>query len=167
MTSLYYPLVFGWCRKVGLQTHDAVEVAQEVFQAVWTGIDRFHYENPDDSFRGWLRGITRHKLHDFWRTAAGPTAKGGSSAQDLLELLPDQGDDSPAVRAETVMLARRALDLVKTEFEERTLQAFVKLVLEDRAPAEVAAELGLSLNAVYKAKYRVLRRLREELGETP
>jgi DNA-directed RNA polymerase specialized sigma24 family protein len=37
-------------------------------------------------------------------------------------------------------------------------------VVEGRTPAEAAAELGLSLPAVYTARCRVLARLRQELG---
>jgi RNA polymerase sigma-70 factor (ECF subfamily) len=36
-------------------------------------------------------------------------------------------------------------------------------VVSGRPPLEVAAELGLSVNAVYLAKSRVLQRLRTEL----
>jgi RNA polymerase sigma-70 factor (ECF subfamily) len=44
-----------------------------------------------------------------------------------------------------------------------TWQAFRRQVIDDRPPAEVAAELGVSLNAVIQAKSRVMKRLRAEL----
>ena len=39
-----------------------------------------------------------------------------------------------------------------------------EFVVRDRPAADVAAELGISVNSVYLAKSRVLRRLREELA---
>jgi len=54
------------------------------------------------------------------------------------------------------------LVLIEPEFTATTWQAFRRIaILEDRAP-QVASELGLTVNAVLLAKFRVLKRLREE-----
>jgi RNA polymerase sigma-70 factor (ECF subfamily) len=50
------------------------------------------------------------------------------------------------------------------EFEPATWRAFWECVVNERPAAEVASELELTENAVYLAKGRVLRRLRNELG---
>jgi RNA polymerase sigma-70 factor (ECF subfamily) len=55
--------------------------------------------------------------------------------------------------------------LIRSEFEERTWRAFWGVAVDDRPAAEVAAELGMSPGAVYIAKSRVLRRLREEFRD--
>ena len=61
-------------------------------------------------------------------------------------------------------LYRRALELIRDEFEERTWQAFWLSAVEGReAPA--AAELGMSPVAARIAKSRVLARLRAEAEE--
>jgi RNA polymerase sigma-70 factor (ECF subfamily) len=62
-------------------------------------------------------------------------------------------------------LYRRALDLIRSEFEERTWRAFLMVTVEGRLPADVAVELGTTPGAVYIAKSRVLKRLREEFGD--
>jgi DNA-directed RNA polymerase specialized sigma24 family protein len=59
----------------------------------------------------------------------------------------------------------RACEGIQDEFEEPTWQAFWRVAVEDQSPADVAPVLGLSVNAVYLAKSRVLRRLREALGD--
>src|SRR5258706_247430 len=59
----------------------------------------------------------------------------------------------------------RALEAIRGEFEERTWKAFWAVQVDNRSTDEVAAELGQTSAAVRKAKYRVLRRLREEMGE--
>src|SRR5690348_3168781 len=64
LVVLYSPLVLDWCRRWGLQEHDAADVFQEVFQAVAGHIARFRKERHGDTFRGWLRVITRNKVHD-------------------------------------------------------------------------------------------------------
>ncbi len=60
-------------------------------------------------------------------------------------------------------LARLALELMQAEFQPTTWKACWELVVEDRPAAEVAAELGMTENAVFVAKCRVLGRLRKEL----
>ena len=63
LITLYGPLVEHWCRRGGARPGDTADLAQEVFLAVSQGLERFERRGPG-SFRGWVRGITRHKLLD-------------------------------------------------------------------------------------------------------
>ena len=74
-------------------------------------------------------------------------------------------DVEAAGEAEPGGLYRRALELIQAEFEERTWRAFLMVTVEARLPADVAAELGTTPGAVYIAKSRVLKRLREEFKD--
>ena len=65
--DLYVPLVFSWCRRSGIPSQDSADVVQEVFRAVLRGIAEFRYSQPADTFRGWLRIITRNKIRDHFR----------------------------------------------------------------------------------------------------
>lgn len=56
-----------------------------------------------------------------------------------------------------------ALDDIRREFDPATFQAFDLYARKDMPAREVARLLGLSRNAVYIAKTRVLARLREIL----
>jgi RNA polymerase sigma-70 factor (ECF subfamily) len=62
-----------------------------------------------------------------------------------------------------VGLIRRAAELVRDDFEPKTWQAFWRLAVENQPARDIAADLGMTADAVYQAKARVLRRLREEL----
>lgn len=140
-----------------------------MFRAVAAGLAGFRRDRPEDTFRGWLHGITRNKLLGH-RERAGrqPRAAGGTEAHLDLHGLADPlaaPADDPDTPAESDALYRRALELVQGEFEAKTWQAFWATAVDHRAPADVAAELGVSSAAVRQAKSRVLRRLREELGE--
>jgi RNA polymerase sigma-70 factor (ECF subfamily) len=75
------------------------------------------------------------------------------------------GDGAPSAKEEfRRYVVRRAAELIRVEFAEATWQAFWHCVVDGRRPAEVAAELGLTVGAVWTAKCRVLKRLREEFG---
>ena len=166
LVALYGPTVYGWCRRLGVSETDAADVVQDVFAAVATGIDRFHRDRPGDSFGAWLRIVTRHRVMDHHRRRQGqPDAPGGTSAYGrLLDVAETAEPSLPPSTERDPLLSRRMLDLVRAEFEPSTWTAFWRIVVDGQSPAEVAAALGLSLAAVYKAKSRVLRRLRENLG---
>jgi RNA polymerase sigma-70 factor (ECF subfamily) len=164
--QLYGPLIYQWCQRARLRSEDAADVAQEVFQAVALQVANFRKERPADSFRGWLWTITRNKIGDhFRRRARSPSAPGGSDAHRLLLDLPEQLPPDESSASEEHDLIHRALDLVRPEFEERTWQMFWRVAVEGHAPRDIAAELGVTPDAVRMAKSRVLRRLREELGD--
>jgi len=57
------------------------------------------------------------------------------------------------------------LDVLRGEFEDRTWQAFWLTAVQGKPAQEVAAELGLAPGTVRQAKYKILKRLREELDE--
>jgi RNA polymerase sigma-70 factor (ECF subfamily) len=89
-----------------------------------------------------------------------------------METLPDQIQPLPETppttssesgNIEITNLRRRAMELVRGDFEEQTWQAFWRAAVEGDTLADVAADLGISVWAVYKARARVLSRLRQEL----
>ncbi len=162
---LYAPLVLHWCKQWDVRGEDAEDVQQEVFQAVASNLEGFRRDRPGDTFRGWLRGITRNKLLDHLRRRQRhPQAKGGTDAHRRLMEVPEQ--DLPEDSQELLSaLYHRALDLVRGEFEPRTWDAFWRSAIDGQAPADIAAELGVTPAAVRKSKSRVLHRLRQEIGD--
>ncbi len=166
LLDLYVPLVFSWCRRAGLQSDDCADIVQEVFRSVLCGIAGFRYVSPADTFRGWLRTITRNKIRDHFRhRAAEPIGAGGTSAhQRFLEIAELESATSPA-SGPVVGLIHRGVDLIRAEFDERTWQAFWLTAVENHSGSEAAELLGMSPGAVRQAKYKVLRRLRQELGD--
>lgn len=167
LCQIYGPVVYGQARKAGLQADDAADVVQEVFASASGAIGRFDHSKEGTSFRGWLFRITANKIRDHFRSAsATPLAAGGSNDQlqyltagDASEFSEESVDDS-GVRNE---IALRAMRLLKSEFEDRTWRAFLITAVDGAPAADAAAELGMSVGAVYVAKSRVLKRLRLEL----
>ena len=169
LVNLYSPLVFRWCRRCGLQPADAADVGQQVFLAVARKVSDFRRERPGGSFRAWLRAIARNRLRDFFRAARTRDARaaGGDAFAwlDQTAGAPGSSDPGPEERDEEALLFRRAVGLMQAEFEDRTWQAFWQVVIDGRRAAEVAERLGMTANAVYLARGRVLRRLREEFAD--
>ncbi|MHB1423927.1 MAG: RNA polymerase sigma factor [Gemmataceae bacterium] len=168
MVQLYTPLVCHWAARGGVRGADVEDVTQEVLHAAAMHMQNFRRDRPGDSFRGWLRGITRNMvLQHFRRSGRNPSGSGGTDAfvqLQAVEAPADQDEDEDPVE-ELDGLRRRALELVRGEFEERTWRAFWMTVVEGRAPADIAAEMGVSATAIRMAKSRVLRRLKETFGD--
>ncbi len=166
LTRLYGPLVDFWLKQARLQPADTRDIFQDVFKAVAEGIGSFRKDRPSDRFRGWLRTIVRNKLSDhFRRQGTQPAAAGGSEAYQRLQEI--EGRDTPAEDRQELdalqQLRLRALELIRCEFEDRTWQAFWRVVAGGEATKDVAEDLGVTSSAVRLAKSRVLRRLREEM----
>lgn len=169
LARLYGPLVYRWARHAGLQDADASDVGQDVFQTVAVRIGSFHHGRPGDTFRGWLRTITRNKIGEYLRRrAAQPAGRGGTDAARRLAaaVSPPEDDslESDDFDANT-SLAQRALELMQTDFEPHTWHAFWRATVEGHPTDIIAEELGMTKKAVRQAKFRVLRRLRTELDQ--
>jgi RNA polymerase sigma-70 factor (ECF subfamily) len=169
LIDLYGPVVYGWCRELGVPAEDAADVFQEVFGALAAHVVEFHRDQPGDSFHAWLWTITRNKSRDFFRRRRGrPESMGGTDAQALFAQIPDALSDSSLADPRSnhrIALAQRAMVAVRAEVEDRTWKAFWRLTMDGQAGPDVAEELRMSVHAVYQAKYRVLRRIRQELGD--
>lgn len=168
LTRLYSPVVYEWARKAGLQPTDASDVMQDVFHTLTSRLVQFQMRNGSDSFRGWLYTVTRNQVRDHFRVRRDRAqAFGGTDAMHMWQGLPETPPDATSSdgKSEVNGIRKRALELVSGDFESRTWQAFWRTAVEGDEPNNVAADLGISVWAVYKARTRVLTRLRAEFDE--
>ena len=155
---LYTPLLYIWAGRLGAAGADADDLVQDVFASLVEILPAFRYDTAG-RFRGWLWTVVRNKARERGRRVAVPTA-------DLADVAEPAGD--PAGEADDreyrEYVTRRAMDLMRADFEPAAWRAFWATAIDGRPAADVAAELGITPNAVYLAKARVLRRLRAELA---
>jgi RNA polymerase sigma-70 factor (ECF subfamily) len=168
--SLYAPLILRWCLRQGLAEPDAADVAQNVFHLVTENIERFHKDSPGDSFRGWLCRITHREISGFRRRRDAAVPAGGTDAHIRLQEIPDQPasqtDDDEAVQ-ETRYLYKKAVQVAQAEFPERMWQMFWRTAVDGNPAPQVAEEFGTTPAAVRQVKSRVLRRLKQLVGDIP
>jgi RNA polymerase sigma-70 factor (ECF subfamily) len=158
---LYTPLLFYWARKAGENESDASDLVQEVFVLLVRTLPTFEYGRGGGKFRGWLRTLMLNKLRDRirGRQREEKALAGHGPMADLPDVAEVFGE-----REHQRALTLRALRLMQEEFAPTTWKACWETVALGRSAVEVARELGLTENAVYIAKGRVLRRLRQEMG---
>jgi RNA polymerase sigma factor (sigma-70 family) len=165
LVQLYNPLLRGWLRGYSAAGQDSDDLVQDVLAVLVKDLPAFRHPGHGGAFRGWLRGILVNRLRAFWRAGRGrPVATGDSGFLRLAEQLTDPDSDLSRQWEEQhdQMVLRRLLDLMEQEFAPKTVRAFRRVCLEGARPRDVAAELGLSVGAVYMAKSTVLQRLRQQ-----
>jgi RNA polymerase sigma-70 factor (ECF subfamily) len=165
LTDLYRPLILGWLQRQGVPSSDLEDLYQEVLLSVVKHLPDFQHPGHPGAFRAWLRTIVCSRTADYWRASdPGTEALGGSGAIAILQEIADPASELNRQWDEEHdrYVIRRLLDMVDSEFEPLTLKAFQRLVLDGVSGAGAAQELGLSVAAVYAAKYRVLVRIRQE-----
>lgn len=163
---LYAPVIYGFARKRGLQDADAADLMQDVLRSVSTAMGRLDYDPIRGTFRGWLFTVTRNKVFNFL-DSRGRRVQGTGDSRVQQRLEQHAGADgtlSADWEADYQRaLAAQAMERVKKEFQPATWDAFVLTAVEGRTPAEVSAQVRLSVGAIYVAKSRVIARLRQEI----
>ncbi len=159
--KLYTPLLFAWARRVGAGKQEAPDLVQDVFLVLAREMRHFR-RDPHGRFRAWLWTILLNKWRDRLRQQS---AQPAFADQDGLLALtcPDSVEELIEEEYRTYLIAQ-ALKLMQAELPPVEWQACQEYVVAGRPAGDVARELGLTVNQVYLAKSRVLRRLRCELA---
>ncbi len=163
--GIYQPLLAIWLRKYEVQPSDADDLAQEVLATVSKDFAGFHHNGRLGAFRTWLKAILLNRLRTYWRSRdRRPPSIGGSSFEERLAQLEDPASAMSQLwnRQHDLHVLNRLLELSRPKFSAETWEVFTRVAIQGERADLVAAETGISLNAVFIAKSRVLSKLREE-----
>jgi RNA polymerase sigma-70 factor (ECF subfamily) len=159
----YWRMIYGLARHRGCSDHTAEEIVQDVMLAVFEKRDVFRYDPGRGRFRDWLGSVVRNKVAEHRRRPAERVRAQGGGVDDGLSEKEDsdaQPDETWEAAFEEALLAV-LLDVVRREMNPQTYQAFELAALGELPGAEVARLTGMTRNAVYLARRKVLRRLKE------
>jgi RNA polymerase sigma-70 factor (ECF subfamily) len=163
LVGVYQPMIRGWLLHHLVHAQEADDLTQDVLAVIVRELARFSHAGRPGSFRSWLRTITVNRAREFWRAGRCRVRSEGDFGEVLDQLAdPDSPLTATWDREHDAHVLRRIVALIESEFEQNTVHAFRRLVFDGCKPADVAAELGLTLAATYGAKARVLQRLRQE-----
>jgi RNA polymerase sigma-70 factor (ECF subfamily) len=159
----YRPLILQFALHLGLGAEDAEDVAQISLLEFQQNYKEGKYDRDKGRLRSWLFGLVRRQILNYRRRLAGHEQQAHSrqEADALTELpAPDRMQELWEQEWQQAVL-RACMDEIRREVQAQTLVAFEMFALQDRPAEEVAQHLGVSRNAVFLAKRRVLQRLRE------
>lgn len=158
--TLYTPVLERWARKQGLREADAADLVQDVLLKLVRVLPTYERQTGR-TFRAWLATVTANQCRDFrekraTRDLPGPDGLSGAGDRSVIEV---------EEREYRAVLVRQVMDVIRTDFDPKTWAAFAGVMVDRRPAAEVAAQLGMTANAVYLARHRVVTRLRAELAD--
>lgn len=163
--ELYQPLIIVWLKKYDVQHSDADDLAQEVLATISKDLVSFSHNGRMGAFRTWLRAILVNRLRTFWRDRdRRPLTLGGSSIEERLAQFEDPASAMSQLwdRQHDLHVLNRLLELSRPKFSAETWEVFMRVAINGERADLVAAETGISLNAVFVAKSRVLSKLRDD-----
>src|SRR5262249_48097346 len=144
-----------WGRAWGLQEADCQDVTQIVLMKLLKAMQSFRYD-PSQKFRAWLKTITHHAWQDLvrGRRRAVEGQHPPSDPREDLAARDDLGEQMEAAYEQELLDC--ALARVRLRVQPLTWEAFRLTALEGLSGAKAAAQLGMAVTSVYKAKSNVL-----------
>ncbi len=160
--TVYAPLIYGHCRRRGLQSADAENVTQIVFTQILRAIRSFEYRPEKGRFRDWLRAVVGHAISRHQKKRR-EIVWGNADEESPLDREAARLEDNAWSEAFNHHIYQTALTRIRPHVSEQKWQAFDLVWHHNLPPLEVAERLGLSIDKVYVAKCRVLEQLRQEI----
>lgn len=162
----YRELLVRFCQKRGLQRADAEDVVQALFTSLARALPQFEYDPARGRFRDYLFRCARNALAKW---ASRPNRQDQRLDTDVARVLAQETEASPAdVRLwEQEWVAhhyRLAMETVRRTFEPRSVEIFDRSIAGAKV-AELAAEFGMSEQAVHKVRQRIRARMEELVAE--
>jgi RNA polymerase sigma factor (sigma-70 family) len=164
LVERYRPRLVRLGARMGLGTADAEDAAQVALMEFVRSLDTF--ERQKGTLRQWLFGIARRQACNARRRRPRERVHGRDPRTTLyFDRIP--GEPTPASsRSQELAALEQALERVAREVSVQTMEAFRMFALQGLPASVVAAELGMTENAVSGAKRRVLERVRELVNPT-
>lgn len=159
----FYPVVLNFAKAGGLSLADAEDAAQQTMLTFVQAYRAGKYEREKGRLSGWLYGLARRVILNYRKhlpreklvadATTGTAFWNGIEDEESIKQSWDRGWRQ--------MVLERSLQQVRRETDKKVFEAFELYALMGENPQEVAKQLGISPNAVYIAKSRVLTRLRQ------
>jgi RNA polymerase sigma-70 factor (ECF subfamily) len=160
----YDELIRGFARRQNLQPADCDDVAQDVLLALSKAMPGFRYDPTKGKFRSYLKTVVLHTI--FKRAKRKPGEVNLEYIEEATHAATEDKDIEEIWEEEWrqyhIRLARRRIEL---EFSEADRAAFEAYALGGRDARETAQALGMSVDQVYQAKSRILKRLSELINQ--
>jgi RNA polymerase sigma-70 factor (ECF subfamily) len=166
--AAYREVILGWCKRRGLNEDVAEDLTQEILIKLLAALPHYKHHPNRGRFRSWLKTVVENVLSDHQRRKRRhpePQGVGGSTALERLYGLPSPvvaEELSAVVDNQTSVWEAEVLDRVRARVEPASWEAFYRRMIGRQPASEIAAELGLTVGAVYKAAERIKRMFIQE-----
>jgi RNA polymerase sigma-70 factor (ECF subfamily) len=159
----YQELIRSFARRRGVGADDQDDVIQEVMLALTKAMPGFEYDPSKGKFRSYLKTVTLHAI--YRKSCQKPGARPLGDVSTSSGTPRAEGEAEAAWEAEWRSYhLRTAMRAIRAEFNGSDVAAFDSYVGSGNPAEQVAADLSMSLDRVYQAKSRILKRLSEVIA---
>lgn len=163
--QVYRRYIYAIIRSMNISEHDTEDILQQVLINLWNSLPKMDYEKIN-RFRSWLSTVTKNCVTDFIRKRTREANRLEKASKDhtltYLKAIRLPEIDSIAEREWEIHLTNMALVNIEPLFSGKAVNAF-RLTLQGKSVEEIARELDLKENSVYRLKNRVKERLIQEI----
>jgi RNA polymerase sigma-70 factor (ECF subfamily) len=160
--ALYRPMLLRFARTRGFSAADSDDVVQYCMTSICAHLERFTYDPTRGRFKSWLRTMVNNRCRDLLRTRRQPTANLAAADQlPASDALPEEAFDRIWIDEHV----NHCLRILGREVDETSFTAFQRYVIEGRPAEEVCRETALTPDQLYKIKWRLTKRLRQQMRD--
>ena len=162
--EIYRPVLARMVAAAGLPANDQQDVVQEIWIAIYKGIEKYVPRAHSFAFRGWLAKISRNTAINYLsrkipqRTESLQDGALLTDRNSTKQMLHEQWD-----REYQRQVLQWAALRVASRVSESTFNAFWRTVVENENAEKVAKELGMTTGALYVSRGRIMATLKREV----
>jgi RNA polymerase sigma-70 factor (ECF subfamily) len=159
----FYPVILKFAKTLGLSEADAEDAAQETMLAFLKAFRDGKYDREKGRLSHWLFGVAKRTIMDFCkRLPREHFIADNTTGTSFWDKIADDNSIRHTWDTEwRCMVLERCLQQARRELDQKVFRAFELYALLQKPIEEVCKTLGMSRNAVYIAKSRVLSKLRQ------
>jgi RNA polymerase sigma factor (sigma-70 family) len=156
--EVYMPLIYRYCRRRSVQDVQAEDATSKTYIAVRKGINNLEFDPKRGKFRSWLGTIAVRELMRVQKDDGALPPR-----DDVVALALRPNDEAGWIADFNAHIYETAKENIRPRFDPQTWEAFVLLFEQDRPPVDVAAQFGKPRAWADRVRFRVLKRLKEEV----
>lgn len=162
---VYRRYIYAIIRSMNISEHDTEDILQQVLLNLWNGLPKIDCDKIS-RFRSWLSTVTKNCVTDFIRKRARDADRLEKAGKDetltYLHSIRLPEINHIMEREWEIHLTNLALENIEPLFSGKAVEAF-RMSLEGKDVDQIASELDLKENSVYRLKNRVKDRLIREI----
>ncbi len=162
----YRPMIVKYAARFGLKPQEAEDAAQQTLIAFCTSYQQGKYNREQGRLRVWLFGIARNQMLNYIKRRRDREIQVIDASQDT-NFFARQPDEDQLERAweeewrDAVL--RQCFEEIRREFDPKSLEAFELFATQGLPAQQVGERLGMTANAVFLVKHRIMKRIKELL----
>jgi RNA polymerase sigma-70 factor (ECF subfamily) len=162
----YRPMIVKYAARFGLDAQEAEDAAQHTLIAFCQSYQQGKYNREQGRLRVWLFGIARNQMLNYIKRRRDREIQVLDASQDtnFFARQPDEDQFEKAWEEEwRDAVLKQCFDEIRREFDPKSLQAFDLFATQGKPAQEVGKQLGMTPNAVFLVKHRIMKRIKELL----